>query len=219
MKKSFADGLCFYKLFAIFVACSIFGSVYEQTFHLINHYVRTGVVEWTIRQSVIYGPFNYVYGVGGVLMIVLLLPLKDNWKKVYGLGCLLGGAIEYFLSLFQELIFGTISWDYSARLLNIDGRTTLPYMLFWGLLCLFAVYKMYPFITSVLEKIPNDFGIKISNIFLAFLVLDTCITLVALGRQEMRRNGIEAYTSVGKICDLVYTDEFLGNIYHNAKRR
>ena len=219
MEKKSIYGLYFYKYFSIFVVCSVFGSFYEQIYHLINYYVRTGVLDWSVRQSVIYGPFNFVYGVGGILMVILLVPKKENWMKVYAYGCLLGGAVEYLLSLFQEKVFGTVSWDYRTRLLNIDGRTTVPYMLFWGLLCLFAVYKVFPFITKMIEKIPYNVGIKFSYILLTFLVFDTIITLVALGRQEMRRNGVEPQTSIGRICDIVYTDEYLGNIYHNARKR
>lgn len=218
MKKKFAEGICFHKLFVIFIACSIFGTVYEQIYHLINHFIRTGVFEWAIRQSVIYGPFNFIYGIGGLLMVCLLVPLKDSWKMVYGLGSLLGGAIEYLMSLFQELIFGTVSWDYHDRLLNIDGRTTLPYMLFWGLLCVFVVYKMYPFLSNLIEKIPVHAGTIFVNILAIIVFLDSFITLVALVRQDLRSNGEPAYTFVGEICDMYYTDEYLNRIYHNAHK-
>ena len=46
------------------------------------------------------------------------------------IGALGGGAVEYILSVLEELVLGTRSWDYSAYFLNIGGRTTLPYMLF-----------------------------------------------------------------------------------------
>lgn len=218
MKKKFAEGLCFYKVFIIFVACSMVGTLYEQLYHLINHYVRTGVLEWSIRQSVIYGPFNFVYGLGGALMVCLLVPKKDNWKIVYGLGALLGGLIEYLISYFQELFFGTVSWNYEGRILNIDGRTTLPYMLFWGLLCLFVVYKLYPIISNLIESIPSKYGYILANILLVFLIADSFISLSAVVRRELRNNGEPAYTVIGELCDSYYPDEYLDKIYHNARK-
>ena len=212
MKKKFAEGLSFYKIFIIFIVCSIFGTFYEQIYHLINHFVRTGIFEWSIRQSVLYGPFNFVYGVGGVLMVCLLVPIKENWKAVYGFGCLLGGSTEYFLSYLQEKLFGTVSWDYTNRLLNIDGRTTIPYMMFWGLLCLFAVYKIYPFVSKMIEKIPSNIGVIVSKCLLVFILLDGLISLIAVTRQSLRNNGVEPYTVIGRLCDTYYTDEYLGRI-------
>lgn len=219
MEKKFAEGLCFYKICIIFIFCSMFGTFYEQVYHLINHFVRTGVLEWSIRQSVIYGPFNFIYGLGGVLLVCLLVPKKDNWKVVYGCGCLLGGSLEYFLSLVQELIFGTVSWDYSNRLLNIDGRTTLPYMLFWGLLTLLAVYKFYPIISNIVERIPNMIGKVITNILITLIVLDALVSLTAVTRQTLRNEGVEPYTIIGRLCDKYYPDDYLKKIYHNARKR
>ena len=36
-------------------------------------------------------------------------------------------------SYFQELLFGTISWDYSNLWFNINGRTSLLHCTYWGI--------------------------------------------------------------------------------------
>ena len=46
---------------------------------------------------------------------------------------LLGGIVEYLCSYFQELLFGTISWDYSNLWFNINGRTSLLHCTYWGI--------------------------------------------------------------------------------------
>ena len=57
----------------------------------------------------------------------------------------LGGGFEYLCSLFQEKVFGTVSWDYSHQMFNIGGRTSLKYMIIWGVLALIVVKVIYPF--------------------------------------------------------------------------
>ena len=46
---------------------------------------------------------------------------------------LLGGITEYLCSYIQEKAFGTISWDYSYLLFNINGRTSLLHCTYWGI--------------------------------------------------------------------------------------
>ena len=51
----------------------------------------------------------------------------------------IGAAFEYFCSLFQEIAFGTVSWEYSDTPLNLGGRTNIQYAVFWGLLGMISV--------------------------------------------------------------------------------
>lgn len=219
MKRKFAEGLCFNKVFIIFVICSIIGSYYEQIYHLFVYYGRTNIWEWELRRSVIYGPLNFVYGLGGAIMVYFLVPKKDSMLKVFFLGALLGGALEYSVSYLQEVCFGTVSWDYSNRFLNINGRTTIPYMIFWGLLGVIIVYKLYPFISNLIQKIPIRIGNILVKILLVFIILDTIISLTAVVRQNLRHKNIKPYTFIGEICDKYYTDEFLKKYYPNAHKR
>lgn len=94
MKKQtnpkFAEGLCFRKLFFIFLIGSVIGTIYED----LLIFVRSGV--WMTHRGVIYGPFNVIYGFGAALMCWLLLrkPYKD-WQ-IFLYAALMGGAVEYF---------------------------------------------------------------------------------------------------------------------------
>ena len=82
----------------------------------------------------IYGPISPVYGAGAVLFTVLLLSKPKSNFKTFLEGALIGGIFEYGISFLQETFLHTISWDYSDAFLNINGRTTIPYMIVWGLL-------------------------------------------------------------------------------------
>ena len=113
------------KIFWIFIIGSVFGFVAEMLYATV--YTRTLV----IRQGLIYGPFVQVYGMGAVAYYFLIKVFKEP-KDAFFAGMIMGGALEYLCSFFQEILFGTISWDYSDLIFNLNGRTSLLHCLYWG---------------------------------------------------------------------------------------
>ena len=197
----FAKGICFEKLFIIFLIASVIGSLYEQILNLFLVYSRTGELVWEYRRGVIYGPFNVIYGFGAVLIIYLLADKKHKWYETFLYGALLGGGIEYLIGFLQETFTQTISWDYSHKLLNINGRITLEYMIVWGLLSFLLVRYLYPFISKWVEKIPYNLGTLLTRILLIFMIINMLISWGAIIRQTLRRNNIPAFTPVGEFFD------------------
>ena len=115
------------KIFWVFLIGSIIGCIVETLVGIIFDH------SFKIRQGLIYGPFIPVYGIGAIMYYFIVSRIKDT-KKIFILSMFLGGAIEYFCSYFQELCFGTVSWDYSNMFLNIGGRTSLLFCFCWGIL-------------------------------------------------------------------------------------
>ncbi len=76
-KKSsvFAHGLCFKKLFLIFVIGSVFGDYYERVINLVGYSWGGTPWFWERRSGVIYGPFSIIYGLGAVAMILAFIAL------------------------------------------------------------------------------------------------------------------------------------------------
>ncbi len=216
MKKGvvFASGLSWKKLFLIFLIFSIFGSLFEQIQYLIVHYHQTKEISIPSRTAVIYGQFNMIYGFGAVLFLFLLYRLK-KWYQIFLWGSLIGGVFEYFMSFLLEFFVGTRSWDYSDKILNIHGRTTIPIMLVWGLLALIFIQFAYPFFSTFIEKIPYRFGNVMISILLILIILDALISWTALIRQNFRRKGYLPITKIGVICDKIYPDELLEKVYPN----
>ena len=213
--KVFAKGICFEKLFIIFLIASVIGSLYEQILNLLLVYSRTGEIVWECRQGVIYGPFNVIYGFGAVLIIYLLADKKHKWYETILYGSLLGGGIEYLIGFLQETFTQTISWNYSHKLLNINGRITLEYMLLWGILSFLLVRYLYPFLSKIIEKIPYNLGYLLTRILFIFMIINILISWGAIIRQSFRRNNIPAFTPVGEFFDKHYNDEFLAKYFPN----
>lgn len=148
--------------------------------------------------------------------MVYLLSIKEHKKYEYFIfGSLIGGTFEYLISFLQEVFTGTTSWDYSTYFLNINGRTTIPYMLFWGLLCYILMIKIYPYISSKIEKLPHNTGNKIYYILLIVITIDMIISFSACIRMGLRHEGHKALTPYGEFLDRVYTDDRMKKSYTN----
>ena len=96
-------------------------------------------------------------------MILFLLFLgwrnkKRGVVKTFLYATFIGGVFEYLASFFLELFLGMKFWDYTGMFLSIGGRTTLPFMLVWGVMGTFVVKVVYPFLSKWIEKIPKTIG-------------------------------------------------------------
>lgn len=198
------------KLFCVFVIGSIIGYLLEMIVGLVQngHFVS--------RQGLIYGPFSQVYGIG-LVIYYLVIPNNKKNIEIFLISMFLGGIVEYIFSYLQETFFGTISWDYSNLLFNINGRTSLLHCIYWGIGgILFSKY-----IRPQIEKIDllyPKMWFKVLIIFLAiFLLFDIIISSLACKRQEEREEGIEPKNNIEIFLDKTYTDEVLNEIYSNAK--
>lgn len=218
-EKPFAKGICYDKLLIIFVLGCMIGTYYEELLTLVKVFTRTGNIIWESRRGVIYGPFNPLYGFGFVLITYVFCRKKNKrtWWQTFLLAALLGGVIEYSISYLQELVVGTISWDYSRKFLNINGRTTIPFMLFWGICTSIYIYKFYPYVSKKIEQLPHTLGKIIVVFFTIFLSIDMLISFTALYRQDLRRRGIPPQTIIGEFYDEHYSDAFLEKYYPNMK--
>lgn len=217
--RVFAQGICFDKVFLIFVIGSFIGVYYEQFLNLITHYLQDGSLYWSSRRGVIYGPFSPIYGFGCVFLCYLLIQTHKKNSLTFLKACLFGGFFEYSVSFLQEKFTGTVSWNYSNHFLNIGGRTTIPFMIFWGLLGLLFTVKFYPMLSTLIEKIPYRLGKMITGILLVGIGLDMFVSFSAIFRQSFRKKGIAPYTFIGEFYDRHYTDAFLKKHYPNMKEK
>ncbi len=214
-EPKFAEGLCFKKLFFIFLIGSVIGSLYEEIINLVHVYHDTGQIVWSLRRGVIYGPFNVIYGFGAVIMILILARKTYTAWQVYIYSALLGGIIEYLIGFLQDFFTHTTSWDYSDKFLNINGRTTIPYMLVWGMLGLILVKVIYPAISHLIERVPMQVGNILFWTLLIFMIVDMLISWTAIIRQTLRHNNVPPFTPVGEFYDSYYTDDFLEHYFPN----
>lgn len=211
-KEIFAEGICFKKVFLLFMIGCVAGCLIE----MINHFIHFGNI--VSRSGLIYGPLNPVYGFGIVLFVLCFSKVKNPIYIFIG-GIFLGGGFEYLCSLFQEKVFGTVSWDYSHQMFNIGGRTSLKYMIIWGVLALIVIKVIYPFLTNLIEKIPLNIGNSLTIVLTIFMIFNVCISTMACLRQTERSLGVKASNKLEVFLDKHYPDDRLNNIFENNVRK
>ncbi len=208
-KNSFAYGLNFYKLFWVFFICSILGTIVETLYCLIV----SGRME--NRAGLIFEPLNPIYGAGGVIMTVLLLKLYNKRDMaVFAGSMVIGGLLEFLCSFFQDMIFHSVSWNYTGRTFSMfGGRTNFVYCIFWGFLGLWWVKDLYPDISRSVEKIPNKIGKIGTYVLVVLIAADILVSASAVGRMSARKKGKEASNKIEIILDKNFPDAKMEKLY------
>lgn len=213
----FAEGCSFYKLLSVFLIGAFLGDVTETIFC----YFSLG--SWMSRSSVVYGPFSIIWGLGCVLLTALLYQYRDkNDRFIFAAGVILGGAYEYVCSVFTELAFGTVFWDYSGFAFNLGGRINLLFCFFWGIVAVIWLKLVYPFLSGLIERIPKKPGILACNVLLVFMLFNMLVSGLALSRYTQRRLEENEQKAVGenlleRFLDERFPDERIERIYPKAK--
>ena len=208
----FAYGCGFYKLIWLFAIGALLGDLIETL------YCRVTAGVWMSRSSVLYGPFSIVWGLGAVLMTVMLERLRNRDSlAVFLSGAVLGGVYEYVCSVFTEVMFGTIFWDYSGFKFNLGGRINLLYCFFWGMAAVVWIKGVYPFLSSWIERIPIKVGRIATWVFVVFMSVNIVISGLAMDRYSKRASGVDTPpTALSTFLDEHYPDERMKKVYPNA---
>ncbi len=170
MKK---QNFTFFQYVWIFVAGCYGGFLVETVWCLIkNGYIES-------RKSLVLGHLSVAYGMGAVLLTLILVHFQQSklWK-IFLVAFLSGTVTEYICSLGQEICFGSVAWDYSKLPLNINGRVCLLYSLFWGVLGVFWVKAVIPLLQKVFGSVKLPHERLLVSAFIVFSCLIVCFPLL-----------------------------------------
>ena len=115
-----------------------------------------------VNRGFLNGPLCPIYGVGVVLVVLLLMPIHQNLVFLYVASTVLVTVLEGFTGFFMDKIFHHKWWDYTDQPLNIGGYVCLPFSLVWGVCCVLIVRVIHPVvgrgISCLLYTSTADFG-------------------------------------------------------------
>ena len=208
----FAPGLSFAKLFWVFLVAAWVGVVVEVVYGLVVQ----GHLE--NRSGLVWGVTNPVYGLGAVVMTLLLSQNQRHRDlTIFCASMVIGGAFEYLCSWGQEWAFGSVSWEYSGTVLNLGGRTSLSFALAWGFLGLVWVRYLYPTLSRWIEHIPRKVGKPLTLLLVVLLTLDVAVSAAAVWRWSHRVKGDASATVWGQVLDRNFDNRFLAEVYPNMR--
>ena len=207
---TFAYGCGFHKIIWLFIIGAFLGDITETI------YCRIVGGTWMSRSSVVWGPFSIVWGLAIAFATLLLYKYRDKSDTyLFAVGTFLGGAYEYVCSVFTELVFGKVFWDYSSIPFNLGGRINLLYCFFWGFAAVAWMKLVYPKVSALIEKIPMKLGKFVTWIIVVFMCCNMAVSGLALIRSTERANGVPVEAGWQKIMDERFDDERLEKIYPN----
>lgn len=211
-KARFAQGCGFFKLASLFILGAFLGDIVETIFCFLT----TGKL--MSRSSLVFGQFSIVWGLACALLTWMLYRYRDRSDRfIFVFGTVLGGAYEYICSVFTEIAFGTVFWDYSEIPFNLGGRINLLYCFFWGIAAVVWMKGVYPLLSRWIEKLPARAGNIGCTILVVLLAADMIVSALALARYSERQAGAPEQSVAGQMLDEYFPDEFIENRYENLK--
>lgn len=116
-----------------------------------------------MNNGILYGPWIPVYGIGSVLIIIIMRFVFNRIKVsrplkiilLFLFSAIILSTIELIGGILIEKIFGKIFWDYSDMKFSMGHYISLEMALVWGVMSLVVTYVIKPFIDKIIKKIPS----------------------------------------------------------------
>ena len=156
-------------LFLIFLIYSFGGWLIESVGNLITK-------KKFVNRGFLLGPYCPIYGLGVVLITVLLSKYREDWIALFFLSAILCGTLEYFTSFIMEKIFKARWWDYSNMKYNINGRICLETLVLFAIAGIVILNFINPPIEKTLNLIPPLIHHILASILFLIIFIDFIIS-------------------------------------------
>ena len=148
-----------------FFTFAFVGWAWEVFYTLLNE----GVLA---NRGTMTGPWLPIYGVGGMIIIVFLKPLRKNPMVMFVGSFVACGVLEYFASWILEVLFDSKWWDYKGYFLNINGRVCLEGLFVFGLAGVAFTYVFAPLLDNLYSKLKREWRKPICAVLLILFAID-----------------------------------------------
>lgn len=139
-----------------------------------------------VNRGFLNGPLCPIYGVGALIVILILTPISSNILILYAGSVLLASALEFLTGFVLEKIFNRKWWDYSHEPFNLMGYICLRFSLLWGAACVFIMKVIQPLVLQISGLIPQLAQHSVLGCFYTLFIADNIITVAALCSIHMR---------------------------------
>lgn len=146
-------------------AFSVFGWALETITHLINN----GSLQ---RDSWLSGPWMPIYGIYGMLILLLSRRLIRKPVLVFLLNMVLYSVLEFFVNGAAEFLSGHPLRDYSEFILNVDGKIYAGGAMSLALIGCAFLYYLAPRWTDRYMKLGHSRRILLCIVLYLFLFID-----------------------------------------------
>lgn len=131
-----------------------------------------------VNRGFLFGPICPIYGFGAIILIMTTKKLYKRPVLKFIIATVFFTVFEYLVSLILEMLFGLRWWDYTNDFLNIQGRVSLLYSIFWGVIGVIVLEKIHPFIQNKLQNITKGNTNKLEHIICLSLIFILFIDVI-----------------------------------------
>lgn len=208
------------KFIAFFIIYSLFGWVLESIYKTIYE-------KKLINSGFLFGPFCPIYGIGAIIMYLILNEYKDNIIHVFMVGVIVLSIWEYIVGYLLEKIFKTKYWDYSDKKYNIHGRICLMNSIFWGILGVIFIYFIHPCILVFVEQVSTKSLYIVTYTMVIYLIIDLIISIINLNEiskkidkiKEISENIKQRLAEIKKIANTTIKIEHIEQVIAELKKQ
>lgn len=165
---------------AFFFATAFMGWLWEVIVYWVRHGWEYDL--WYLLfyyRGVLHGPWAPIYGVGGVLM-VLIRRLREQSLLRYFLTCTgVCASMEYLTSLILEMVFHAKWWDYTGYFLNLNGRICAMSLVAFALAGMAVAYVFAPFFWNLTAKASKGAVICLCGLIAVLFLIDMVTSLIS----------------------------------------
>lgn len=133
-----------------------------------------------VNRGFLYGPWLPIYGFGGLIVNICLIPLKAYPVLVFILGMILTSIVEYIGSWGLEKVFSIKLWDYSKHFGNINGRVCLLNSTLFGIMSVSLVYLVQPYITLLIAAVPAVVQYYLADVLRLLFAVDLTMSVIKM---------------------------------------
>ncbi len=144
-----------------------------------------------VNRGFLNGPWCPVYGLGVVIVLSCLEPLRGNLGLLFCASVALTSGLEWLTGFALEKLFGQRWWDYSKEPFNLSGYICLRFSLMWGFACVFVVKLLHPTVDWLIRLIPHTAGVAALLLLSGAMAVDLTATVRAIARLNRRLDLID----------------------------
>lgn len=163
MKKRIPRQFDYYVL--LFFATAFIGWLWEVLIYLITAHTF-------VNRGVCRGPYLPIYGIGSILLMLMLQKFRRRPFCTFFLSCALCTALEYFAGAWLEWKWGVRWWDYSGCLWNIDGHICLASSIGFGLGGVLLICVFQPLFNTLYHRMTLRQRILLCILFILIFIAD-----------------------------------------------
>ena len=157
-------------LFLLFIIYSFIGYLVE---------IVTVAIEsdkFTFSRGFLIGPIIPVFGVGGMLMYLLLYKYENDIVALFIMSMAICTVLEYFTSYIMEKMFNLRWWDYSHKKMNVNGRICLSNAIAFGIGGVIIIKYVNPKIFAFIGSFSDTSLYIISGVLAILFIIDCLIS-------------------------------------------